>query len=363
VTIELPSVARFDDSADDHSVSRLLGESTALRAARRLISTVSRFDVSVLLTGESGTGKELAARAIHDGSVRSGMPFVAMNCGAIPDGLVESELFGHSKGAFTGATAARDGAFTLAHGGTILLDEIGDFRLDLQVKLLRVLQEKKVIPLGESTGRPVDVRVLAASNRELSEEVGEGRFRGDLYYRLAVFPIHLPPLRDRDGDVLRLSDYFLRSFARKHKKHVIGFSVGARLALESWHWPGNVRELRNVVERAVILVSGADEVGVHCLPVEIQTGDDSVRPPDHRSVMEHPDIPVATDSEAATDGEEILPLVEEERRIIMRALTRCSWDVPHVAKRLGMSRATLYRRIRKLGLVRPGSAASGETSV
>jgi len=323
-----------------------------------LIKTACKFDVPVLITGESGTGKELAARAIHQGSVRADEPFVAMNCGAIPDGLVESELFGHAKGAFTGAVVARDGAFAQASGGTILLDEISEFRLDLQVKLLRVLQEKRVLPLGAKADQTVDVRVLACANRTLGEEIDGGRFRSDLYYRLAVFPIHLPPLREREGDVLLLGQSFLDEFASTHQRGVQGFAPDAIEALENWVWPGNVRELRNVVERAVILSSG-EEVGAHALPIEVQNGAATELTPAAPPAAGRPaaamPATMTDDPEPPRDEDEIIPLVDEERRVISRALGKGGWKVPDVAKRLGMSRATLYRKIRKLGIQRPGT--------
>ena len=327
--------------------SCISGESPQIRQVRALVATACQFDVPVLISGESGTGKELVAREIHARSARAQGPFVAMNCGAIPDGLVESEMFGHTKGAFTGAVNAREGAFKTAHSGTILLDEIGEFRLDLQVKLLRVLQERRAVPLGASEEHAFDVRVIASSNRTLGEEVEAGRFRRDLYYRLSVFPIHLPALRERGDDIMLLATNFMREFADAHERKVQGFSPEAERAMVEWSWPGNVRELRNVVERAVILTAG-DLVGVETLSGEIRGG-----PRAMPVVTGNSEPEVLESAELSAHGQGILPIKEEERRVITRALSHGHWNIPQVAKRLGMSRATLYRRIRKHGIARP----------
>jgi two-component system NtrC family response regulator len=234
-----------------------VGKSASLQKSIELLRRAATSDVTLLLDGESGTGKEVAARAVHAESGRRTGPFVGVNCGAIPEGLIESELFGHEKGAFTGATAVRRGRFEEADGGTLFLDEIGELRPDLQVRLLRVLQERKVQRVGGTGTRPVDVRVVAATNRDIKAAIASGGFREDLYYRLAVFPVRLPPLRDRDGDVSLLAEFFLRRFAGSHDRKTGGFSADARKALEKYRWPGNVRELENVIERAVIMEDGS----------------------------------------------------------------------------------------------------------
>ncbi len=314
----------------------IVGESPALRRTVELLQRASESDVTVLLEGESGTGKEVAARAIHaDGARRSG-PFVAVNCGAIPAGLIESELFGHERGAFTGASAARQGCFEQASGGTIFLDEVGELRPDLQVRLLRVLQERAIQRVGGNRPRPVDVRVIAATNRELQVMVAERSFREDLYYRLAVFPVRLPPLRDREGDVLLLAQAFVKRFAKGHARRLRGLSPEACRALEAYRWPGNVRELENVLERAVILEDG-EAISLSSLPDAIVCA------------LDARDGARAQPARAAARGE-IRPLEEEERAVIERALELTGWNVKEAAERLKIGRATIYRKIERYGL-------------
>jgi len=231
----------------------LVGRSLAIRRAIRLIEEAAPTSAPVIITGESGTGKELAARAIHDKSPRHRRPYVAINCAAVPETLIESELFGHERGAFTGADRRREGCFERANGGTLLLDEITEMRPEMQAKLLRVLEDKKISRLGGSGEVAVDVRILAASNRPLERAIREGRLRADLYYRLCVFPIELPPLRDRLDDVPLLAEEFIRAFNLEHRKAVQGIASDCLDALNAHHWPGNVRELRNTIERAVIV--------------------------------------------------------------------------------------------------------------
>lgn len=248
--------------------SGMIGQSSSLREVFRLLGRVAPTDSTVLVTGESGTGKELLVRALHQGSVRRDKPFVPINCGAIPKDLLESELFGHEKGAFTHALRARPGRFELADSGTIFLDEIGEMEAGLQVKILRVLQEKEIERVGGNGARKVDVRIVAATNRDLELEVAGGRFREDLFYRLNVIPIHLPPLRERGGDIALLADHFLSLFSRKSGRKKLSFSPEARAALESYAWPGNVRELENIMERLTILCE-TDLVGLGDLPGKI----------------------------------------------------------------------------------------------
>ncbi|MDR2893143.1 MAG: sigma-54 dependent transcriptional regulator [Deltaproteobacteria bacterium] len=248
--------------------TEIIGQSTSLKEVFRVLGKVAPTDSTVLVTGESGTGKELLVRALHRNSSRCDKPFVPINCGAIPKDLLESELFGHEKGAFTHALRMRPGRFELADGGTIFLDEIGEMELGLQVKILRVLQEKEIERVGGTGSKKVDVRVVAATNRDLEKEVEAGRFREDLFYRLNVIPLHLPPLRERGGDVAVLADYFMGSFCRKGGRKKISFSPEVKRALEFYAWPGNVRELENIMERLSILTEG-NTASVEDLPRKI----------------------------------------------------------------------------------------------
>ncbi len=248
--------------------SGIIGQSTSLAEVFKVLGKVAPTDSTVLVTGESGTGKELLVRALHSNSCRHDKPFVPINCGAIPKELLESELFGHEKGAFTHAIRSRPGRFEVADGGTIFLDEIGEMDLSLQVKILRRLQEKEIERVGGSGCKKVDVRIVAATNRDLEVEVAAGRFREDLYYRLNVIPLHLPPLRERGGDVLVLAKYFLNFFCSKKKRLTLMLSPDARRVLSAYNWPGNVRELENFMERLSILVDG-DVVSPDDLPRKI----------------------------------------------------------------------------------------------
>jgi two-component system, NtrC family, response regulator PilR len=246
-------------------LDNIIGQSSRMKAIFDLIQTVAPQNSRVLITGESGTGKELVARAIHENSSRSNAPFITINCGAFPETLLESELFGYTKGAFTGANENRRGLFQAAHGGTLFMDEIGNMNLAMQVKLYRVLQEGKVRPLGSTEEIDVDVRVIAATNKDLEKAIAAGEFREDLFYRLSVIPLHVPALRDRREDIPLLARHFLESFRNSMGKKIDGISPDAMRRLESYDWPGNVRELENTIERAVALESGA-EVSVAVLP-------------------------------------------------------------------------------------------------
>lgn len=250
-------------------VDGLIGASKSLERVRDVIQKVASVHTSVLITGESGTGKEVAARAIHRLGGRAKKPFVAFSACSLPESLIEDELFGHEKGSFTGAAQARRGRFEEAQGGTIFIDEIGDLALPLQSKLLRVLQERTIERLGSNVSIPLDIRVICATNRNLEQMVKEGRFREDLYFRISVVKVHLPPLRERQEDIPLLAEYFLKSFASAHRKSIHGFKLGCLTALASYDWPGNVRELQNVIERGVVLTEG-DRVGVEDLPPTLQ---------------------------------------------------------------------------------------------
>ncbi len=299
--------------------------SPAMERVLDLARRVAQVDSTLLLTGESGVGKERVARFVHAESARAAHPFIALNCGAVPESLLESELFGHAKGAFTGASQDRPGLFEAAHGGTLLLDEIGDVPPAMQVKLLRALQEREVRRVGENRTRPVDVRVLAATHRDLATEVHAARFRQDLYYRLRVIEIRVPPLRERREDVLPLARAFLASAAARTGRKVTGFTPAAAQQLVRHDWPGNVRELDNAVERAVVLARGS-RVDVDDLPEEVG---------------------LALPGAAARGA--IPPLAEVERDYILAALRAVGGNRARAAAELGIGAATLYRRLRQYG--------------
>ncbi len=262
-----------------YSITNIIGNSNKMREVFQMISQVCNSNATVLIRGESGTGKELAANSIHYNSPRAKAPFIKVNCAAIPINLIESELFGHERGAFTGAIKQKMGKFELAHNGTLFLDEIGSIGLDVQANLLRVLQEKELERVGGQRVIKVDVRIVAATNKNLEEAVEDGSFRGDLYYRLNVFPIYMPPLRERKTDILLLADYFLEKYDRENNKDIKRFSTPAIDMLMAYHWPGNVRELENCIERAVLL---CEEGVIHSyhLPPTLQTGEESGTVPD-----------------------------------------------------------------------------------
>jgi two-component system, NtrC family, response regulator PilR len=271
-------------------LDNIIGQSPKMRAIFELIQTVAPQNSRVLITGESGTGKELVARAIHENSQRAAAPFITINCGAFPETLLESELFGYMKGAFTGATENRQGLFQAAHGGTLFMDEIGNMSLTMQVKLYRVLQEGKVRPVGSTDESDVDVRIIAATNKDFAKEIAEGRFREDLYYRLSVIPVQLPALRERRDDIALLARHFLETFRKTMEKNIGGISPEAMRKLESYDWPGNVRELENTMERAVALETGP-EISLRVLPdrvaghvtgtgVDVSSNGASVFPPE-----------------------------------------------------------------------------------
>ena len=279
-------------------LDHMIGTAPRMRAIFELIGNIAPQSSRVLITGESGTGKELVARAIHENSARSKNPFITINCGAFPETLLESELFGYLKGAFTGANENRSGLFQAAHGGTLFMDEIGNMSVTMQVKLYRVLQEGKVRPIGSTEESDVDVRVIAATNKNLEKEIAEGRFREDLYYRLSVIPIHLPPLRERREDIPLLARDFLERFAKSMSKNIDGIEPEAMRLLEVYEWPGNVRELENTIERAVALES-RHKISTEALPDRIRThfqesvplagrnGNGAALPPEGLNLEEH----------------------------------------------------------------------------
>jgi two-component system response regulator HydG len=307
---------------------RLLGAAPSFRAALDALRRAAPTSATVLLTGESGTGKELAARMLHDLSPRAAGPFVPVNCAAIPETILESELFGYEKGAFTGAAARKEGRFDRAHGGTLFLDEVGEMSPAVQVKLLRVLQDGVVERLGGTQPVKVDVRIVAATNKDLSAEVRAGRFREDLFYRLNVVAIRLPPLRERGGDALLLASVFLRRIAEKHGKPISGFSPAAVAALAAHAWPGNVRELENVVERAVVLCRG-DSVDVADLPDALRGSVPQPPQPGPATVT----VPIGT------------PMEEVERLVIRETLRHTRGDKTLAAQLLGIAPRTIYRKL------------------
>ncbi len=318
---------------DKFDFGRLVGSSDPLRQVLKRITEVCDSRATVLLHGESGTGKELIARAIHDNSQRRQKPFIAVNCAAIPETLIESELFGHVKGAFTGATSAREGRFALADGGTLFLDEIGDMPLALQAKVLRAIQEQTFEMVGGTRSIKVDVRFIAASHRDLRREAEKGSFREDLYYRLNVFPIDVPALRERAGDIETLSLHFLARHAASMGKRLTGFSRPALAAMEAYRWPGNIRELQNCIERAVIVAQGP-VVEVCDLPPYL--------------FEDRPKLARTTPSALPSDLDGELERVERE--IVTRALRECGGIQARAAERLGITERSLWHRVKKLGI-------------
>jgi sigma-54 specific flagellar transcriptional regulator A len=358
--------------------SDYIGISAVAQALRSMLSTIANSPATVMITGESGTGKELLARALHEQSARAGANFVPINCAAIPKDLLESELFGHRKGAFTGAVNDRVGRFELAHGGTIFLDEIGDMSLDMQVKLLRVLQERTIDPIGGSRQVPIDVRVIAATHRDLETEISAGRFREDLYYRLNVLPVVTPALRERAEDVPQLLSHFAKRFALPGTRPV-RFQPDFLAALQKYAWPGNVRELSNLVDRFSTLYAGQDldlrgipatllPKGLVPLQAELlaqapaPVAQTLTPPPEVLAEMTQEEVSLDTDVEdiiMLAQGMPELPpegislkdrLAEIERSMIEQALTRAQGNVSKTAKLLNLQRTTLIEKINKYEL-------------
>jgi PAS domain S-box-containing protein len=323
-----------------HTFDEIIGQSQPLVRVLHDVAQVAATDAGVLILGETGTGKEVIARAIHRASPRRDHPFITVNCAAIPATLIESEFFGHEPGAFTGATKKRDGRFTLADGGTIFLDEIGELPIDLQVKLLRVLQEGEFEPVGNSRTRTVDVRVVAATNRDLQQAIREGKFRDDLYYRLNVFPIRVPPLRQRGEDIALLAGSFAERFARRMGRSIEPLSPECIRRLQAYAWPGNVRELQNVIERAVITAQNGRLNLDRSLP-EVET----------RVTTQVPDpLEPGAGIRTAKEFEQL------ERANLIRALEASAWRVAGdngAARLLGMNASTLSSRMKALGITRP----------
>jgi len=331
-----------DEIRTEMNFAQIIGNSTSLRRVLKQVETVAPTDSTVLIYGETGTGKELIARGIHDLSSRRSKPFVKLNCAAIPTGLLESELFGHEKGAFTGAIAQRIGRFEVADGGTIFLDEIGEIPLELQSKLLRVLQEREFERLGSSRTLRTDARLIAATNRDLEAMVSEQKFRSDLFFRLNVFPVYVPALRERQGDIPLLVRHFTQQFSRRMNRVIETLPSAAMDALSRYHWPGNIRELQNVIERAVIISTGPT-LNIDVSALKISKAD----PPAEKRA-----------ASKSASGALHMVLEETERQQILKALKECNWVVAGrngAAARLAMKRSTLQLRIQKLGIARGSS--------
>jgi DNA-binding NtrC family response regulator len=336
----------------------LIGDSPAMTMVKRLGERAAKSSIPILILGESGVGKELIARALHGCSERAGKPFVAVNCGAIPENLVESILFGHEKGSFTGAVDKHLGKFQEANGGTLFLDEVGELPLDMQVKLLRALQEGEVDPIGSKRSTKVDVRIVSATNRDLSNAVKEGRFREDLYYRLNVFPIEAPSLRDRIADIPALVDHFVRRFNVEEGKGVVGATPETLSLLMSHDWPGNVRQLENAVYRAIVL-SDAPYLQPHDFPAV-----SGLKPPVESAPAAAPraaqalpsaqaflaDLPKEAPVRILDERGHLRTLEDIERDLIQLAIEIYSGHMSEVARRLGIGRSTLYRKVREQGL-------------
>ena len=331
----------------------IIGESPVLAEVYRVLEKVAPTDSTVLVTGESGTGKELLVRALHGNSRRRDRPFVPVNCGAIPKELLESELFGHEKGAFTHAIRSRPGRFELADGGTIFLDEIGDMDLSLQVKILRVLQEKEIERVGGTSIKKVDVRVVAATNRDLEKDVASGRFREDLFYRLNVIPMRLPPLRERDGDILLLAEHFLSRFCGLKERKALQMVDKARDMLLTYSWPGNVRELENFMERLSILCEG-DVIREADLPEKIwRDVEGKPRPrPAPKAEVRPAGFGWPGLKEMAEHGETLKDFLEAiEDRLILEAMENAQGVKNQAAELLGIKRTTLIEKLKKRKLL------------
>ncbi|MBC8316411.1 MAG: sigma-54-dependent Fis family transcriptional regulator [Desulfobulbaceae bacterium] len=323
------------DRKQEQKKREIIGSNDKLAVLMQKARSVASSKATVLILGESGTGKEMFARYLHNESNRKKGPFVALNCAALPEGLLESELFGHEKGAFTGAVSSKKGRFELAHGGTLLLDEIGEIPLHLQAKLLRVLQEEEVDRLGGQAPVKIDVHVVATTNRNLAEAVNEGTFRQDLYYRLNVIPLPLPPLRARKDDILKLADHFMKKFSKQYHKKMKILSEASQSRFLDYPWPGNVREMENVIERAVLL----------SLTEEFEPWDfwDDIAPEERIAPGGvYPQvIPVSS------GDQEIIPLKDTERQMILQALQKTDDNRTHAAKRLGISVRTLRNKLQE----------------
>ncbi len=331
---------------------RIIGRSTAIKKVYDLIQKLARVDTSVLIRGESGTGKELVAQALHYNSGRKQGPFVAVNCGAIPENLIESELFGYEKGTFTGADKKKLGKFQFANGGSIFLDEIGDVSPQMQVKLLRVLQEKKITPVGSNQEIPIDVRIISATNKPLEKMMQEGKFRSDLYYRLNVMPINLQPLRERLEDIEDLAEFMIEKFNRLHERQIRSMRPEVVAALQSYDWPGNVRELENVIEHAFI-IEGSDEIHGDSLPPNIQNQTPILDDPEPAGDNLRLQDELRTIEQLMTEANSLkYPELKEqfEKEFIKRALKAFNGRINQTAEQTQMTKVTLLRKLEKYNI-------------
>lgn len=341
-------VETYKEEIDRHNFCGFIGSSLPMQRVYQVIDSAASSKATIFITGESGTGKEVCAEAVHQRSERNKAPFIALNCGAIPKDLIESEIFGHVKGSFTGAVKDRDGAASAAQGGTLFLDEICEMELALQSKLLRFLQTGTLQKVGSDKTEKVDVRIICASNKDPLAEVQAGNFREDLYYRLHVLPIHLPPLRERENDVIEIATSFLTQYAKEESKDFKGFDVECELILSNYDWPGNVRQLQNVIRNIVVLHNG-EQVTQSMLPAPLDNYSQSSRtlskPTVNPSIAQEysvqPDVEKAAGDKLA---ELIKPMPEVEREVIERAIDLCGGNVPTAAHYLQVSAATIYRK-------------------
>jgi len=313
-----------------HRLDKIIGKSNAIQKVFSLIKAAATSDATILIQGESGTGKELVAGAVHYNSHRASMPFVIINCSALPESLLESELFGHVKGSFTGAERDREGRFEEAGGGTLFLDEIGEISPLIQIKLLRVLQEREIERVGDSKRRKVDIRIITATNKDLYQLVGDGKFREDLYYRLKVFPIHMPPLRKRKDDIAILTSHFIQNLNHKTGKNIKGATPSAMRILLDYNWPGNVRELENAIEHAFVLCN-YEYIDIFDLPVEI------------RQTEYHPHTPHVSHQSKSTRK-------RPTRQELIELLEECHWNKAEVSRKTGYSRAAIWKFMKKMDI-------------
>ena len=365
---QLLKVSRLLNQEDEDTGYELLGPSTVLENLRALVRRVGRTDATVLIQGESGTGKELVARALFRESPRAGAPFIKLNCAAVSESLIESEFFGHEKGAFTGALSKREGRFELAHGGTILLDEISEISPAVQAKLLRVLQEREFERVGGTRTIKVDVRVIATTNRILEQSVERKEFRQDLFFRLNVVPIHVPPLRDHREDIPFLATHFMQRFARKHGARVRGLSEESLQALNRHDWPGNVRELQNVIERAVILCGDAATLEPeHCClpapprPVVVAAPAVVALPP--AAIVSLPPLSAPEAVEADAPANPCVSLYDLEKRHILSTLERCNQNRTQAARLLEISVRTLRNKLHEYGATANATETESDEAV
>ena len=339
---KISEVEEWTQASEDNGFDRFIGNSTAMQKVFTRITQVAPTDSTVLITGESGTGKELVARSIHDHSQRKDKPFVAVDCTALAESLLESELFGHEKGSFTGAMRTKVGLFKIADGGTLFLDEISNISLTTQAKLLRVIQEREVTPIGGTKPVPIDIRLISASNKNLRELADKGEFREDLYFRLNTIPIELPPLRERKGDLPLLVGFFLRKFASEIGKEVKGVSPAAMAMLEQHDFPGNVRELEHMLERAVVLCN-ADMI----MPADLGVIDDELSENISRGQYVPQTAEELKEIKRRLREEAVLPA---ERGFILEALKRNDWNITRAAEDVGMQRPNFQAMMKKLGI-------------